>query len=210
MSSISRLVRSSPFDCPPVVLETITRAYGEPGRAYHNLRHLEEMAEAYDLVQRSVGWAGPKEVFAALLFHDAVYLPGQTQNEEQSAQLAESVLAAALPPASVDLARVSELIRLTARHGHLVSARLDRDTQLFLDCDMAILGATDERYDEYERAIAEEYARRVGPTEYAAGRRAFLERLLAADHLYLSALFRESLESAARDNLFRALSACRT
>jgi predicted metal-dependent HD superfamily phosphohydrolase len=103
----------------------------------------------------------------------------------------------------VDADRVTELISLTAQHGRLSREAIDEDTALFLDCDMAILGADRCVYDTYEAQIAAEY-RPVYGDGFEAGRRAFLEKLLTRP-IYLSDWFRQRLEDRARANLRRSL-----
>lgn len=61
----------------------------------------------------------------------------------------------------------------------------DRDAALFLDCDMAILGAPADGFDEYDAAIAREYS--IFLSEHVHGR----------------------LDAAARANVARALGRCR-
>ncbi|MBS1152427.1 MAG: hypothetical protein H6Q89_4125, partial [Myxococcaceae bacterium] len=100
--------------------------------------------------------------------------------------------------------RISQLILLTARHGALTPADVDPEAALFLDCDMAILGAAPEVFDRYDAAIREEYAQ-VPAILYSLGRRRFLTRLLAAPRIFLSDFFHARLDAAARANLRRAL-----
>jgi predicted metal-dependent HD superfamily phosphohydrolase len=151
-------------------------------------------------------WNDATAVALALLFHDAVYEAGRTDNEALSAALAEQLIREYLPLLAPRLPRVKELVLLTAQHGQHARAALDLDAAHFLDCDMAILGAAAPRYDAYERAIAEEY--QAIPAElYRAGRARFLAGLLASPSIYLTTHFRERCERSARTNLARALAA---
>lgn len=138
----------------------------------------------------------------AILFHDAIYVPGRSDNEARSAELAATLLAPT--PLARCVPRVQELVRLTARHGSLQASEVDHDAALFLDCDMAILGAAPDAYDAYERAIAEEYGF-VPRDAYRTGRARFLEKLLASPRIFLSAQLFAERERQARDNLRRAL-----
>ncbi|XXY88606.1 hypothetical protein WME98_44960 [Sorangium sp. So ce296] len=189
---------------PEPLWSAVRAAYGEPGRAYHDLAHVREVLRRVAEVGRDVGWRRPREVVLAALFHDAVYAPGRRDNEEQSAELAREAVARWLPGEGLDEGLIARLILLTARHGSLAPADVGEDEALFLDCDMAILGSDAAAFDAYDRAIAAEYSA-VPPELYAAGRRAFFERLLAAEHIFLSPYFRERLEARARDNLRRKL-----
>jgi len=196
--------RDPPFPLPPGCEAALRAAYAEPPRAYHSAAHVEEVVAEYDRVAAGSGWDRPGEVYWAILCHDAIYQPGRTDNEARSAELARDLAGQWLEGAGLDLDRVEALILLTARHGRLDGAVLDRDAARFVDCDMAILGAAPERFDAYHRAIAEEY-RAVPPEAYRAGRRRFLEGLLAAPRIYCSDEFHARLDGAARANLRRAL-----
>ncbi|XXZ16127.1 hypothetical protein WMF18_16060 [Sorangium sp. So ce315] len=191
---------------PEPLWRAVCTAYGEPGRAYHNLDHVRDVLARVGEIARDVGWRRPREVFLAALFHDAVYEPGRHDNEARSAELAREAIARWLPDEQIDAGLVERLILLTARHGALAPADVDGEEALFLDCDMAILGSDPAAFDAYDRGIAAEYSA-VPPELYAAGRRRFFEKLLAAERIFLSPYFRARLEERARDNLRRKLSA---
>jgi predicted metal-dependent HD superfamily phosphohydrolase len=191
-----------PVELPAPLARALEAAYGSAGRAYHDLEHVRDVLDRFREVARDVGWAHPREVFVALLFHDAVYTPGAHDNEERSAELARESIARCLP--GVDGERVAWLIRVTARHGSLAPGDVDGEAALFLDCDMAILGSAAATYDAYERNIAREYAA-LPVEQFRAGRRRFLERLLACERIFLSDYFHRRLDGVARANLRRWL-----
>jgi predicted metal-dependent HD superfamily phosphohydrolase len=189
---------------PSSLLAVVHQAYASPGRAYHDLSHIYEVAMRFAEADRDVGFERPREIYLAVLFHDAVYAAGAPDNEVKSAALARAAMAQHMPNAGLDGDRVAELIGLTAHHGRLTSADVDADAALFLDCDMAILAASTGVFDAYERAIATEYSE-LPRAIYVQGRRAFLERLLQSPHIYLSPYGQGRFESAARENLSRTL-----
>jgi predicted metal-dependent HD superfamily phosphohydrolase len=188
--------RHQPFVLPEALAAELAVAYGEPHRAYHDASHIAELLDWFDTVADDVGWDQPREVYAAILFHDAIYDPGAKDNEARSADWARRAGLA------VDADRVADLILMTAKHGAHDSA--DRDAALFLDCDMAILGAPPERFAAYDAAIAREYAS-VPPDAYRAGRSAFLRGLLDKPRIFLSDYFHARLDAQARANLRAAL-----
>jgi predicted metal-dependent HD superfamily phosphohydrolase len=190
-----------PFVLPDALEAQLRAAYASPPRAYHNFDHVLEVLAHYASVPT---WQDPSAVALAVLFHDAIYLAGRSDNEAESARLAERCLSQNPLAQPSDLARVQQLILLTAQHGALGQADLDHDAALFLDCDMAILGAAPERFADYERAIALEYAH-VPPALYRQGRSRFLQKLLASQRIYHSQLFLTRLEQRARANLTHAL-----
>ncbi len=142
----------------------------------------------------------------AALYHDAVYVVGRTDNEVRSADLAERAIDRWLPTA--DARQVKHLIRLTAHHGS--HGELGGDACLFLDCDMAILGASPGDFDAYEEAVGKEYRDLLDPEAWRVGRARFVERLLRLPRIFLSEFFHARLESRARANLSRSLSAIGT
>ena len=78
------------------------------------------------------------------------------------------------------------------------------DIALFLDMDLGILGAPQDRFDLYEEQIRKEYAHVPEDAfrrECAAVLRNFAER----EHLYFSQWGRERFERPARANLSRSL-----
>jgi len=190
---------------PQGFLAEVRTAYGTPPRAYHNWVHVTRVLDHVGAVAGEPGWQQPSEVWLAAIFHDAIYVPGASDNEKRSAELARNAIPRWFGGQPIDIDRVAALIELTARHGRLVPGEVDRDAALFLDCDMAVLGAASDEFDRYEAGIAEEYIGAIAPDAFRAGRRAFLERLLAAPRIFLSPWFHERLDAPARANLRRAI-----
>jgi predicted metal-dependent HD superfamily phosphohydrolase len=186
------------IELPPDVVRDLAQRYGEPHRAYHTADHVAEVLRWFDWVADRAGWREPVDVFLAIVFHDAIYEPLASDNEARSAALARDAIAAS--------PRTQALIQLTARHGALSPADVegDDDAARFLDCDIAILAAPPDRFDEYDAAIAAEY-RAVPAEAFRTGRGAFLRKLLARPRIFLSDLFHAELDRSARDNLNRVL-----
>jgi predicted metal-dependent HD superfamily phosphohydrolase len=183
----------------PVFEQLVTR-YSTPDRAYHNLVHLSEMFDVLERLAPVI--ADPDAVHVAVWFHDAVYDIRATDNEERSAQLAADLLAPlAVPRQMID--RVAGLIRATA---HLASTEppADSDTAALLDADLAILGATPERYARYARDIRHEY-HWVPEADYRRGRTAVLQAFLARPRIFHHAFTYEVGEQWARRNLMGEL-----
>lgn len=199
----------SPLALPPAQWQALREAYAAPPRAYHHIGHVRDVLAHYRDVADGPGWRRPHEVWFAVLYHDAIYVPGRRDNEARSARLAEAHLARWRPEADIDHARVSALIAATARHGAWRPDDFARDDdgddmRHFLDCDMAILGAAPDVFAAYDRAIAEEY-RAVPRWLYRRRRRAFFRMLLESERIYLSDFFRQRCEAQARRNLEAAV-----
>jgi predicted metal-dependent HD superfamily phosphohydrolase len=197
---LTELQQRSPLQLPPPLWARLAEHYASPGRAYHTLEHVVEVVRHC----QGLPFARPREVFLAVLYHDAIYEVGQRDNEQKSAELAERELSALQAQPALELGFVRELILLTARHGHVQPTEVDADTALFLDCDIAILGAEPAAFARYESQIATEYVPRVGEMVYRAGRRMFLQGLLQRPRIFLSEHFHAQLDERARRNLASA------
>lgn len=196
---------SGPLILPEEQRAALEAAYASPPRAYHNFQHVLEVLRHYGAVASGPGWKRPVETWLAVLYHDAIYQAGRHDNEARSAELAVAHIGRWMPGQGVDATRVAGLILLTARHGQLARDAVDRDAALFLDCDMAILGAEPADFDVYDRAIAAEYRGQVPAWLYKLNRRRFLKGLLARERIFLSNFFHEKLDAKARNNLRRAV-----
>lgn len=182
--------------------DDLVARYGEPHRRYHTLRHLREMLHEF---AESAGDAQhPAEVAAAIWFHDAIYDPTRHDNEERSAQLAQSVLGEAGVRPDV-CARIGALILATSHRASSCAG----DAQLLVDIDLGVLAADRDRFIEYERQVREEYAF-VPDSTFREKRRAILQGFLARPHIYGSARFRNRWEAAARANLAWSIAASLT
>ena len=178
----------------------LVAAYSGRHRHYHTLQHLREclanLDAAASLAQR------PAEVELALYFHDAVYDPQRSDNEEESAAWARRAVLAAGCGEEV-AQRVAALVLATKHHD---SAHADADTKLLVDIDLAILGAAPARFAEYEKQVRAEYVH-VVDADFRAGRARLLAGFLARDRLYATDAFHAALEQRARDNIANSLTA---
>jgi len=168
--------------------------WGEPQRRYHTLDHL---VAVLDRATELTAYAGdPDAVALAAWFHDAVYRPDRSENEERSAHLAER----ALPEAGVSQARTAEvarLVRLTVTHD---PAEGDRNGEVLCDADLAVLAGDPAAYAAYAAAVREEYGF-VPDDEFRAGRAAVLHQLLALPRLFRTSYGHDHWEHTARRNL---------
>jgi predicted metal-dependent HD superfamily phosphohydrolase len=136
----------------------------------------------------------------AVWFHDVVYDSRASDNEERSAAHARNVLGPLGCPEPL-LDEITRLILLTRKHETTAD---DPAGQVLLDADLAILGAGEEEYDRYARAIRREYAW-VDEESYRDGRGKVLRAFLDRPRLYFTPTLLDRLERQARDNLRREL-----
>jgi predicted metal-dependent HD superfamily phosphohydrolase len=167
--------------------------YGEEHRRYHNLRHLNECLAEFDATRSFA--KGPAVLEMALWFHDAVYDPKVSDNEERSAEWAARLLEEG-GVKKQEIHAVTALILVTKNH----LPDKTPDAGLMCDIDLAILGQPPQRFQEYEAAIRAEYAH-VPDAAFNAGRAAILQRFLDRPHIYQTEPFRSRYEEAARRNL---------
>lgn len=192
---------------PAAQIEALVAAYAIPPRAYHNIEHIQAVLRHYHAIAAGPGWRQPREVYLAVCYHDAIYLPGRSDNEARSAELARTEVARHGLQAEVDIERVAQLILMTARHGKLERPSVDAEAALFLDADMAIVGSDAEDFARYDAAVAEEYKAVVPAFIYRFKRKHFLRELLVSPRIFLSDYGHAHWDAAARDNLRRALNA---
>ena len=184
-------------------LANLRASYAEPHRAYHTQAHIDTMLAG--LAELGSAGTEPAAAELAVWYHDAIYDPARSDNEARSAALLRTDLAGLAGPVLLD--RVELLVRLTAAHRlpEDVPSDVADDAALFLDLDMAILGAPPSEYDVYERGIAAEYEPVHGRARFTAGRAAFLSSMLNRPWIFLTSRCHDALDAPARDNMRRAL-----
>lgn len=178
------------FPGPDELRDELLFRWSEPHRRYHDRRHLSEVLAA-------LPDAAPEAVVLAAWYHDAVYDPTRDDNEAASALLAREHLSAQLPASTVS--EVERLVLMTRTH-----EPTDPDGAMLSDADLAVLGASAQRYDTYARDVRAEYAH---VDDFRQSRAHVLEGLLARSPLYRTEFGRRRWEQQARANLSRELAA---
>ena len=171
--------------------------YSQPTRKYHNQQHLTECFQHFHTIQYLA--KHPEEIALALWFHDAIYQIGQQDNEQQSAQWAKkSLVQESVAPEIIS--RIEKLILATC-HDAIPE---QPDEQLMVDIDLAILGSTPQRFDEYEMQIRQEY-HSVPGWLFRYKRKKILHQFLKRPRIYATDHFYQLLEQQARTNLEQSL-----
>ncbi|WP_432122382.1 HD domain-containing protein [Streptomyces sp. S1] len=175
--------------------------WAEPQRRYHTVDHLRAVLDRVDELTDQGGEGGELElVRLAAWFHDAVYRPDRSENEERSALLAEKALTeAGLTPHEV--AEVARLVRLTVTHDPDDG---DLNGETLCDADLAILASDPDTYARYAAAVREEYAF-VPEDTFREGRAAVLRHLLDLPRLFRTPYGAAVWEEKARENVEREL-----
>jgi predicted metal-dependent HD superfamily phosphohydrolase len=146
----------------------------------------------------------PRTVFFALLFHDAIYVTGRSDNEAESAALAKHALDQWSNLSADEKTDIAYLIELTASHH--AGASPSADAMKMLDIDLAILGADWPAYQAYASGVRREYCPQVvNEFKFCIGRLKFLRSLHKQPHIFLTTEMRVQREQAARRNIAREI-----
>ncbi|HET6704898.1 HD domain-containing protein [Amycolatopsis sp.] len=167
--------------------------YAEPHRRYHTLTHAAAVARDSAWLAEGLGDTDRAIVAVAAWTHDVVYDAKPGEDERASAAWARDALEG-VTEAHVE--RVEGLILATINHD---APPDDLLATALLDADLAILGASEERYTAYAEGVRAEYAKYPDDV-WREGRIAVLERMLARE-LYRSEAARTRWASAAEKNL---------
>lgn len=185
--------------------EDLQDRYSGEGRYYHDVSHIEAVLAS---LEELCGRPSVVQQLAAF-YHDAVYLAAASDNEEQSARLAERQLGELGVEAGV-IEAVVTAVEATATHSvpAVPSCGItSEEIGVFLDADLAVLAAPPDEYTAYRQAIRREYAH-LDEDTFASGRLAVLERFMERPELFFSAAG-QRLDAPARANLRAEIAALR-
>lgn len=175
----------------------IESKHSEPKRYYHTLEHLRHLLEQVTEIRGHIQhW---DTLLFTLYYHDVVYNSSKSDNEEQSALLAEKRMKQLMVPSE----KIELCVRqILATKSHGVSE--NRDTNLFTDADLSVLGQPWDVYAAYAQNVRKEYAQ-YPKLIYNAGRKKVLRHFLEMDRIFKTNHFFEKYEQQARENLVKEL-----
>ncbi|WP_338760607.1 hypothetical protein WAF17_13920 [Bernardetia sp. ABR2-2B] len=183
---------SLPEDKNIEIFTLLGSQYKENTRHYHNWEHIKAMIKGlYDYPDEV---NDTLSIELAIWFHDAIYVPLRKDNESRSAKFFQEQLSPYLPIERVR--KVMNYIEATKNH----SKTSDRDLQVLLDLDLAILGQSKSIYKNYSNQVREEFGY-VPNFLYKRGRKLVLKNFLERSIIYQTSFFREQLEEQARENI---------
>lgn len=175
----------------------VSNQYKASSRHYHNLTHIKNMLRGLHSYPHEVVDMLALEL--SIWYHDVIYVPLRKDNETRSALFFKEQLADYLPKERTK--KIMGYIAATKTHP-LTS---DRDLQLFLDLDLAILGQIPAHYTEYTQQVRQEFAY-VPSFIYKRGRKTVLKAFLSRSRIFQTAYFHERYEEQARENIQHELS----
>lgn len=175
----------------------IEQNYSGAKRHYHTLQHLDHLLlQLLAVKERIKNWSA---VLFTLYYHDSIYSALKSDNEEQSALLAEKrMLQISVDKSTVELCK--KLILATKAHLH----SSDSDINYFNDADLSILGQPWKDYQQYYINVRKEYAW-YPDFLYNSGRLKVLNHFLAMDRIFKTDYFFDQFEAAARNNILEEM-----
>ncbi|WP_269236981.1 HD domain-containing protein [Flavobacterium flavigenum] len=174
----------------------LEKAYSGKSRHYHNLNHLKEMIELFDLYKSYI--KNPDEILFSIFYHDYIYKASRKDNELKSAELALKVLA---ENNSLDKNLIFDAIYATQFHSH----NSIEDINWLIDFDLKILAKDWDDYKIYCNQIRKEY--KIYPDfMYKPGRAKALKHFLENGFIFQTEEFRGLYEEKARANIEKEIS----
>lgn len=181
--------------------ERMLDRWSEPGRKFHNVRHLADVLARVDELAEETH--EPDLVRLGAWYHGAVFDSAERasyaqrggEDETASAALArEELTALGVPVPAVD--RVAQLVVALRRHQ---ADPEDFDCAVLCDADLAMLAAEPQRYKGYLADVRAEYAH-LPLEEFVRARIHIVRKLVARRSLFASPLG-SAWEEPARQNL---------
>lgn len=178
------------------VYTLVIRYYNESHRYYHTIDHIEDCLTQFNEVEKLTN--KPNEIKFAIWFHDVCYDPQYENNEGVSKAISNIVLASFNVSQDV-IERISSMILATKTH-----EAYDTDSEFMLDVDLSILGADENKFNEYEENIRKEYSW-APEKDYKNARKNILQNFLNREYIFHTDYFRNKLEDQAYKNIERSI-----
>ena len=174
----------------------LEKAYSKKSRHYHNLTHLKEMMESFEIYRNKLQY--PNEILFSIFYHDYIYKSSKKDNELKSAEFAQEILTG---NSNLNQQLVFDAICATQQHLH----NKIQDINWLIDFDLKILAKDWEDYKTYFEQIRKEY--RIYPDFlYKPGRAKALKHFLENEFIFQTEEFRGLYEEKARTNIEKEIS----
>lgn len=150
-------------------INTVLSMWNESHRHYHSLDHLNDLINQINEGKSNFSEKEYEKLLIASIFHDIVYDPMKSDNEEKSA---EFFMNCCVEKSNPDILDVNQMILDTKTHK--ANTKL---SESFNNYDMNIVERDFDQLLGWEKGIYEEY-KGHGKEAYKSGRIKFLESLL--------------------------------
>lgn len=172
----------------------IKTAYNEKHRHYHTTAHIADCLKNLDKTKHLTKTPSILEI--ALWFHDVIYKPFSSTNEQDSADF----LTTFLNENNINQKLVDKAYKLVIVTQHNQTHKMDNDDHLMVDIDLSILGSEPDRYNRYVFAIRREY-KWVPDFLYKRKRKSLLQSFLEQKNIYYHKEYQSQYEKQARSNI---------
>jgi pantetheine-phosphate adenylyltransferase len=150
-------------------INTVLSMWNESHRSYHSLNHLNDLISQINENKSKFSEKEYEKLMLSAIFHDIVYDPSSSTNEENSA---EFLMECVVDKSNEDILEVRQMILDTKTHNSTTNL-----SKSFNNYDMNIVERDFDQLLDWEKGISEEFS--VYPKEqYKEGRLKFLESLL--------------------------------
>ena len=150
-------------------INTVLSMWNESHRSYHNLNHLNDLISQINENRSKFSESEYEKLMLSAIFHDIVYDPSSSTNEEDSANF---LMECVVDKSNKDILEVKQMILDTKTHNSTTNL-----SESFNYYDMNIVERDFDQLLDWEKGISEEFS--VYPKEkYKEGRLKFLESLL--------------------------------
>lgn len=150
-------------------INTLLAMWNESHRHYHNLNHLNDLITQINENKSKYSQKEYEKLLITSLFHDCVYDPMRSDNEEKSADF---LMECAIDKSNSDVLEIKQMILDTKTHQ--ANTLLSESFNYY---DMSVVERDFDQLLEWETGIHEEY-KGYGNEAYKNGRLKFLESLL--------------------------------
>ncbi len=174
----------------------LLRRYGEPTRHYHTPSHVMRVVMEFERVKSE--FDRPYRVLAALFYAQSVSNVQPEKSADYWKFVAENAIGIENKMAVI---AVRDMIALSGPHPSADRPH-DRDTALFLDIELAIIGSEPSAYDESGSAFRKECREHYTDDQWAMVRiECFLDPLLQSKTIFFTPEFEAHYGERARANL---------
>ena len=181
------------IDESAAIHQRLIDAYSEPQRYYHTLHHIEHCLSLFDKVSSNLQC--PEALELAIWFHDFVYQPGATDNEQSSADQFMLVTKNVFDDKHRNL--VYQHIMATV---HVESDMDHEDTNYMVDIDLSSFGLPWAEFKRDSDNLRLEMPH-LSDDDYYRKQLAFQQALIDRPQFFRSDFFYQHYEDQARLNL---------
>ena len=180
-------------DHSETIHQQLVQAYEEPGRFYHTIKHIQCCLRLLEDVEDMAGNADALAL--SIWFHDAIYQPGASDNEQRSADWFMTETQGVFGDDFRNIVYGHIIATL-----HCNSEIKDHDSRLMIDIDLSSFGMPWSVFLRDSENVRKEFPQ-LSDDEFYPKQCAFSQSLLGKSHFFQSDYFYRHYEDQARLNL---------